>query len=500
MSTIQYTLDIPIDLGRYVYEGLKGIGKKLKVFWIDLFCGAGGTTMGVHMADVNAHVVACGNHDAVGIASHKRNHPNCYHFVEDIKNSELVVKLKQIVDRLRREFPDCILNVWASPDCTDHSIAKGGVSREGDSRTLAQHLIMYIKSLKPHYLYVENVKEFLNWGPTRLREGKNSTAEYSELALNKKKKGGMYIIIPDKTKRKTFYTPWVNEIKALGYDYDYRLLNVADYEGYTSRVRYFGVFALNGLPISFPEPTASKTGVDGKKKWKAVRDVLDLDIKGDSIFASKRADATYKRILQGLKKNVPTESHFLTGYYGNGRSHSINDPCNTLTTHDRYALHYIQYEYGNSFTTGIDKPANTLTNVPKHNLMCIEWLTDHSYNRVGMQLNKPCWTIIARQDKKPLYLVQAEIGYPSNFIEEDDSETVREIKEFMIKHGIKDIYMRMLNVNELLKIQGFPADYILLGTQADKKKFIGNSVAPLMAKALVEENYNALEIYYQTAA
>lgn len=57
------------------------------------------------------------------------------------------------------------------------------------------------------------------------------------------------------------------------------------------------------------------------------------------------------------------------------------------------------------------------------------------------------------------------------------------IKQFMAMYGISDIKMRMLKVQELLKIQGFPADYHLHGNQTDQKKFIGNSVVPHVVEA-----------------
>jgi DNA (cytosine-5)-methyltransferase 1 len=63
----------------------------------------------------------------------------------------------------------------------------------------------------------------------------------------------------------------------------------------------------------------------------------------------------------------------------------------------------------------------------------------------------------------------------------------------MAEHGIIDIKMRMLFVAEMLRIQGFPEGYKLQGTQTDQKKFIGNSVVPLVAKKLVESNYDALK-------
>lgn len=48
----------------------------MKIFYIDLFSGAGGTTTGIHLTgDPNIKVVACVNHDLNAIESHKANHP-----------------------------------------------------------------------------------------------------------------------------------------------------------------------------------------------------------------------------------------------------------------------------------------------------------------------------------------------------------------------------------------------------------------------------------------
>ena len=56
----------------------------------------------------------------------------------------------------------------------------------------------------------------------------------------------------------------------------------------------------------------------------------------------------------------------------------------------------------------------------------------------------------------------------------------------MALYGISDIRMRMLRITELKRIMGFPADYVLVGTQADQKKFIGNAVEVNMARVLCE--------------
>lgn len=88
-------------------------------------------------------------------------------------------------------------------------------------------------------------------------------------------------------------------------------------------------------------------------------------------------------------------------------------------------------------------------------------------------------------DKMPPYLVSTEDGIAIE-IYETDSPMIVSIKEFMALYGISDIKMRMLNVQELKRIQGFPDDYVLIGTQSEQKKFIGNAVEVNMSRVLCE--------------
>ena len=66
------------------------------------------------------------------------------------------------------------------------------------------------------------------------------------------------------------------------------------------------------------------------------------------------------------------------------------------------------------------------------------------------------------------------------------------IPEFMAMYCIVNITMRMLRVNELKRIMGFPEDYVLVGTQTEQKKFIGNAVEVNMARVLCEALVNRL--------
>src|SRR6478609_3972401 len=229
---------------------------------VDLFCGFGGTTLGFLQSGV-AKVIACVNHDPKAIKSHWLNHPEVKHFEEDIRTLDLT-ELVALVGHYRKLYPNAKLILWASLECTNFSKAKGGLPRNADSRTLADHLDRYILALDPDYVQIENVVEFMSWGPLD-EDGR-----------------------PVSRKKGTDWLRWRESIKDLGYDDDWRELNSADYGSYTSRNRLFGIFSKKGLPISWPAPTHSKKAkfgmFGGLEKWKAVKDVLDFTDEGVSIF------------------------------------------------------------------------------------------------------------------------------------------------------------------------------------------------------------------------
>ena len=102
------------------------------------------------------------------------------------------------------------------------------------------------------------------------------------------------------------------------------------------------------------------------------------------------------------------------------------------------------------------------------------------FKSAGGDVDKPCFTLIARMDKMPPYLVNTEKGLGIRMFD-TDSEMTLKIKEFMAMYGIIDIKMRMLNISELKRIMGFPKGYILVGTQ-----YIGNAVEVNMSKVLCE--------------
>lgn len=229
-----------------------------RLLYIDLFCGAGGVTTGVSRVP-GVQVVACVNHDATAIASHAANHPDALHYTEDIRTLD-ISPIAARVAMLRLRYPDTKVVLWASCECTNFSRAKGGKTRDPDSRSLAEHLYRYIKALQPDYIQIENVTEFLEWGPMLEKDGK---------------------LVPDKARKGESFKLWFSHILDMGYSGDWRIFNAADFGAYTSRKRLFVQFGRYGLPLAWPVPTHSR------ENWKPCRDVLDLDDFGQSIFTRK---------------------------------------------------------------------------------------------------------------------------------------------------------------------------------------------------------------------
>lgn len=555
--------------------------EKIRLLYVDLFCGAGGTSTGVEYARLHgekcAKVVACVNHDANAIASHQANHPDTLHFTEDIRTLELSPMVNHL-KMMKMKYPDAAVVLWASLECTNFSKAKGGQPRDADSRTLAEHLYRYIEAIHPNYIQIENVEEFMSWGDLD-------------------EKG--HPISRDKGR---LYQKWVRTVCGYGYHFDWKILNAADFGAYTSRKRFFGQFAEHGLPIAFPQPTYAKYGDEGGlfhqfKKWKAVRDVLDLKDEGTSIFTKKKplCEKTLERIYAGLikfvaggkkqyedwilkynsvnkkgnhspssilepcptvatqnrlgyvkvnflskqfsgdpmSKNVSVErpagaitcvDHhaFVTAYFGNGFNRSVDEPAPTITTKERHALvqvdlnepmpdvpldkvtlqtnQFIANEYsGGGQLSDLKDVCPAVLTTPKQKIVSAEqFLLNPQYQSEGRDLEKPCFTLIARMDKMPPYLISTEQGDIGIAIYENDSPMTRKVKEFMAMYGIIDIKMRMLNIRELKRIMGFPEDYTLVGTQAEQKKFIGNAVEVNMSRVLCEALCEKLEAQRNT--
>lgn len=435
----------------------------MKDLIIDCFAGGGGASVGIEMA-LGRQVDIAINHDPDAILMHKTNHVDTLHLTEDI----FKVDLKKYVKDKH------VALMWASPDCTSHSKAKGGKPRERGLRILPWAVFKHAKAILPDVILIENVEEIQQWGPL------DAAGQ------------------PIKERRGEDYKKFITAMKSLGYAFDCRELVAADYGAPTTRKRWYAIFRRDGKEIVWPEPSHFK---NHEPKWKECGDYIDWSDLGKSIFDRPKplADATMKRIANGIKKYIidnPTPYvvksknaiAFLIQYHGetkagDARGQLLTEPIKTIDTSNRYGLvtAFITKFYKSGIGQGCDEPLHTITTSPGHFGLISAFLIKYYGSGGSCQtLDRPLDTITTK-DRFGLVNVVIEI----------------EGEQYIIK----DIFLRMLKPEELKLMQGFPEDYIIdrdynFKTYPIAKQVarIGNSVVPIMAQKLVEANCQYLKV------
>ncbi len=158
---------------------------------IDVFCGYGGSSQGIHAS--GARVRAAANHSELSIECHSANFPDTDHWQAD-----MVDPVNPMVrNRKGKLVPGKYLDpanlpraryAWFSPACTHHSpgnakkIFQGGLQmamledEEWDeqafvnserSRVTMSCVLRYVEANRPEIVAVENVVEVTKWGPGR---------------------------------------------------------------------------------------------------------------------------------------------------------------------------------------------------------------------------------------------------------------------------------------------------------------------------------------------
>ncbi|MEO7959867.1 MAG: DNA cytosine methyltransferase [Fibrobacteria bacterium] len=504
---------------------------------VDIFAGGGGASHGIEKALGRSPDIAI-NHDPASIEMHTANHPSTRHFREDVWK----VRIQDLVGGQ----PVGLL--WASPDCRHFSRAKGGKPVSKRVRSLASVVVKYAKEISPRVILLENVPEFLTWGPL-LPDG-----------------------MPDKARTGEYFAQWARGLERLGYVIDKKVLNAADFGAPTSRKRIFVVARRDGRAITWPTPTHGK-GL--ALPYRTAAECIDWSIPCPSIFDRKKplAEATLRRIARGIVKYVLQDPKpFLVNLTHGGRLEDAGEPMRTVTGAHRgekavVAPTLVQTGYGErkgqapraldinkplgvvpaggakhalvgamlkhySGVVGqrLDKPAGTITQKDHHSLLAAH-LTKLYGTATGQRHDQPAPTAtsgglhtglvaahltmrnqnsIGQDPRDPMHTVMAgapRFGVVAAFLlkyygtavgQKPDAglDTITSKARFGVvtvnidgqEYAIADIGMRMLQPRELASAQGFPKEYHLTGTKSEQVARIGNSVCPPVAAALVRAN------------
>lgn len=516
-------------------RGPRGVSARALQLIIDSFCGGGGASLGIKWAlGVGPHFGI--NHDDEAITMHEANHPETHHFVGDVYDAD--------PEEVCAGRP--VAMAWFSPNCTHFSRAKGGKPLDKRIRSLAWVVVRWAKAVRPKVIFLENVTEFLTWGPLDAH-GK-----------------------PDPKKRGQTFKRWLGKLRSLGYTVEWRELRGCDYGAPTYRKRLYLVARCDGEPIDFPAATHEA------EQFRVAADCIDWSLPTPSIFERKKplAEATLRRIARGIKKFVLESARpFLVPltHQGDDRVHSVDEPFRTVTGANRGEIAlvaptlvqtgygerpgqvpralditkpfgtvvaggakaalitaFLAKNYGGHEGSGapLDKPMSTITCQDHHALVEVAlghdrreevhaFLTKFYGTSTGSGLLEPAPTVTAsgehiglvtvkRKAKPKREAAQLDLGLdrmarakaatatppPDDFTVTIDG----------VRYEIVDIGFRMLTPRELFRAQGFPDSYEIapwiVGKNGKRKRLsktaqirmCGNSVCPQVAEALVRAN------------
>lgn len=268
---------------------------------VDNFAGGGGASTGIELV-LGRPVDIAINHDPDAIAMHKVNHPFTKHYKESVWD----------IDPRKITEGRPVGIAWFSPDCKHFSKAKGGKPVDKKIRGLAWIALRWAGTVRPRIIMLENVEEFMTWGP--VRRGK-----------------------PVKSKQGQTFRKFVSQLEALGYKVEYRVLKACDYGAPTIRKRFYLIARCDGLPIVWAEPTHG-TG-KGLKPYRTAAECINWDIDCPSIFGRKKdlAVNTLRRIAKGLDKFViKNPKPFIMQMNFENAAQDVDKPLSTQTTINKH--------------------------------------------------------------------------------------------------------------------------------------------------------------------
>lgn len=495
---------------------------------IDSFAGGGGASVGIKRALGRGPDIAV-NHDPEAVGMHAANHPETYHYCQNIWRLD-----PRDVAQGRK-----VALAWFSPDCTHFSKAKGGQPVKRHVRDLAWSVILWAERARPAVIILENVEEFRDWGPLITVEGGK--------------------LMPCPVRKGFTFKRWVRELTKRGYRVEWRELRACDYGAPTIRKRLFLIARCDGEPIVWPAPTHGL----GLRPFRTAAEIIDWRLPCPSIFLTREegralgvnrplAAATMARIARGVRRFVLDNADpFIVPvtHAGDDRVHDVAEPVRTITTANRGELALVaptlvQTGYGERpgqapRALDLHKPLGTVVGCGQKHALVSAFLAQHNTGMVGHRAAAPVSTIVGKGCTQAVVASTllsmkgggvrggADLRKPAPTITAGGWH-VAEVRAFLVKYysdggqdqsareplhtvtakarmglvtvqgedfQLADIGMRMLQPRELFSAQGFPADYIIDRmadgaplTKTAQIRMCGNSVVPDLAEALVRAN------------
>ncbi|GAA3878542.1 DNA cytosine methyltransferase [Saccharothrix violaceirubra] len=504
----------------------------------DLFCGAGGSGLGA-TAVPGVQLVMAANHSPRAIETHAANFPDCAHDCADISQVEP-----------RRYRRTNIL--WASPECTSHSVAKGRKRRQVGpglfdeplpdhvaerSRATMWDVPRFAEVHRYDAVIVENVVDAAHWAP---------------------------------------FQAWLMAMDSYGYDHHVVYLNsmhapaIAAPRAPQSRDRMYVVLWRRGnrRPDLEIRPRGWCTGcaaeVECRQAWKRrgatwplerwgryraqytyacttpgcgrpvepyvlpAASAIDWSMLGERIGDRDKplSDKTIARIRAGLARYagaqlVPsggTWNESAQPVTGPFRSRTTREnegllvpvegrvgnaalpaaaPMRTQTTRHETAL-VVPYYGTAEAAQPTDRPLGTLTTVDRYGLAFIAEL--RGGGSTARDVREPLSTVTASGTHHMLVrhnTARGDEGYLSTPVDEPMRTLTTAGHQSLVgwserPPAVEDCTFRMLAVPEIQRAMAFGDDYVVTGNKREQVKQLGNGVTPPAAEFLIRAVVDSL--------
>ncbi|HZQ01401.1 MAG TPA: DNA cytosine methyltransferase [Reyranella sp.] len=358
-----------------------------KILVADLFCGAGGSSTGARQAIEQlgrTMDLVCVNHWDRAIETHKRMHPEARHYCQDVASARPI----ECVPEGRLDL------LMASPTCTYHSRARGGRPTSDQQRMDPWHVVTWLTELRVERLLIENVPEFVDWGPVDARTGR-----------------------PLKSKKGQYFREWIATLERLGYAVDWKFLNCADYGDATTRRRFFLLGRKRGR-IRWPAPSHTREPAHDLlaplQKWRPARECIDWSLRGNSIYGRKfpLSVKTLLRVYAGVTR-FGWPSRYEVRLRRELLSRGVEPPAIKAVGNGRNPEPFIDVLRNNNRARGLDEPVATVNAQGEHHALVEPFLLGQHFERRPRSTDEPLRTAtgIARQALiEPFIMAQGEGG------------------------------------------------------------------------------------------
>lgn len=453
----------------------------------DLFCGAGGSSTGaVQVEGVEVRIAA--NHWRLAVDTHNENHPATDHDCADISQ----------VDPRRYPTTDIL---WASPECTNHSQAKGR-KRAGQaglfgdplpdeaaerSRATMWDVVRFAERHRYRAVIVENVVEAAEWLP---------------------------------------FQAWLLAMGSLGYDHQIVSLNSMHAQSMgdpapQSRDRIYVVFHRSGnprpnldralRPVAYcptcdQQVRAVQSWKNGRRvgryrqqyvyrcpnvacrnrvvepMWLPAASIIDWSLPALRVGDRPRplAAKTRGRIAAGIARYWQPLAVPVEGRDGK-QARPVGEPMRALTTRNETGLaipepFVVELRGGGSVARPTSRPLATVTAAGNHHGLVVPPTVTTVDRRALVMRNNTGGAEMVTPVTEPVRTMTTK-GHQSLLAPPAGAE--------LGAVAVDDVRFRMLEPHEVAAAMAFPADYVLLGNKRERVRMAGNAVTPPAARDLV---------------